>query len=269
AGDGFVTGFGKIDRRLMYVCAQDFTVFGGSLSEANARKICKIMDLAMRAGAPVIGLNDSGGARIQEGVASLAGYADIFLRNTLASGVIPQISAIMGPCAGGAVYSPAITDFVLMTRDTSYMFVTGPDVIKNVTHEEVTKQELGGAMTHNSTSGVAHFVSRDDADCLAMVRELIGFLPSNNLEDPPRRASNDPVDRREESLNSIVPEDPLKPYDIKDVIHALVDDGYFFEVHEHYAKNIVGALRVSTGDLSVSWPISPRFLPARWTSTLP
>src|SRR5271165_4265119 len=239
AGDGFVTGFGRIHGRLVYVFAQDFTVFGGSLSETNALKICKIMDLAMRAGAPVIGLNDSGGARIQEGVASLAGYADIFLRNTLASGVIPQISAIMGPCAGGAVYSPAITDFVLMTRDTSYMFVTGPDVIKNVTHEEVTKQELGGAMTHNSTSGVAHFVSRDDADCLAMVRELIGFLPSNNLEDPPRRASNDPMDRREESLNSIVPEDPLKPYDIKDVIHALVDDSYFFEVHEHFAKNIV------------------------------
>jgi propionyl-CoA carboxylase beta chain len=239
AGDGFVTGFGRIEGRLVYVFAQDFTVFGGSLSESNAQKIVKIMDLAMRNGAPVIGLNDSGGARIQEGVASLAGYAEIFLRNTLASGVIPQISAIMGPCAGGAVYSPAITDFVLMTRDTSYMFVTGPDVIKNVTHEEVTKQELGGAMTHNSTSGVAHFVSRDDADCLAMVRELIGFLPSNNLEDPPRRASNDPADRREESLNSIVPEDPLKPYDIKDVIHALVDEKYFFEVHEHYAKNIV------------------------------
>ena len=239
AGDGFVTGFGRIDGRLVYVFAQDFTVFGGSLSESNAQKIVKIMDLAMRNGAPVIGLNDSGGARIQEGVASLAGYADIFLRNTLASGVIPQISAIMGPCAGGAVYSPAITDFVLMTRDTSYMFVTGPDVIKTVTHEEVTKQELGGAMTHNSTSGVAHFVSRDDADCLAMIRELVGFLPSNNLEDPPRRPCSDPVDRREEALNSIVPEDPLKPYDIKDVIHTLVDEGYFFEVHEHYAKNIV------------------------------
>ena len=238
-GDGFVTGFGKIDGRLVYVFAQDFTVFGGSLSEANARKICKIMDLAMRNGAPVIGLNDSGGARIQEGVASLAGYADIFLRNTLASGVIPQLSAILGPCAGGAVYSPAITDFIFMTRDTSYMFVTGPDVIKTVTHEEVTKQELGGAMTHNATSGVAHFISRDDADCCAMLRELIGFLPSNNLEDPPRRASNDPMDRREESLNSMVPEDPFKPYDIKDVIHALVDEGYFFEVHEYFAKNLV------------------------------
>jgi propionyl-CoA carboxylase beta chain len=239
AGDGFVTGFGRIDGRLVYVFAQDFTVFGGSLSETNALKICKIMDLAMRNGAPVIGLNDSGGARIQEGVASLAGYADIFLRNTLASGVIPQISAILGPCAGGAVYSPAITDFILMTRDTSYMFVTGPDVIKTVTHEEVTKQELGGAMTHNATSGVAHFVSRDDAECCAMIRELLSFLPSNNLEDPPRHTTKDPPDRREESLNSIVPEDTLKPYDIKDVIRAVVDEGYFFEVHEHYAKNLV------------------------------
>jgi propionyl-CoA carboxylase beta chain len=239
AGDGFVTGFGCIDGRLVYVFAQDFTVFGGSLSEANARKICKIMDLAMRAGAPVIGLNDSGGARIQEGVASLAGYADIFLRNTLASGVIPQISAIMGPCAGGAVYSPAITDFIFMTRETSYMFVTGPDVLKTVTHEEVTKQELGGAMTHNATSGVAHFVSRDDADCLAMIRELMSFLPSNNVEDPPRRATTDSPTRRDDSLNTLVPADPQLPYDMKDVIHTIVDDGYFFEVHEHYAKNIV------------------------------
>jgi propionyl-CoA carboxylase beta chain len=239
AGDGFVTGFGRIDTRLVYVFAQDFTVFGGSLSETNAQKICKIMDLAMRAGAPVIGLNDSGGARIQEGVASLAGYADIFLRNTLASGVVPQISAIMGPCAGGAVYSPAITDFIFMTRDTSYMFVTGPDVIKTVTHEEVTKQELGGAMTHNATSGVAHFVSTDDADCLAMIRELLSFLPSNNVDDPPRRATSDTAERRDESLNTLVPEDPQKPYDIKDVIHAVVDDGYFFEVHEHFAKNMV------------------------------
>ncbi len=238
-GDGFVTGFGRIDGRLVYIFAQDFTVFGGSLSETNAQKICKIMDLALRNGAPLIGLNDSGGARIQEGVASLAGYADIFLRNTLASGVIPQLSAIMGPCAGGAVYSPAITDFIFMTRDTSYMFVTGPDVIKNVTHEEVSKQELGGAMTHNAASGVAHFVSRDDADCCAMLRELLGFLPSNNLEDPPHRNTLDPWDRREESLNSIVPEDPQKPYDIKDVLHAVVDDRYFFEVHEHFAKNIV------------------------------
>ena len=238
-GDGFVTGFGRIDGRLVYVFAQDFTVFGGSLSEANAQKICKIMDLAMRNGAPVIGLNDSGGARIQEGVASLAGYADIFLRNTLASGVIPQISAILGPCAGGAVYSPAITDFILMTRDTSYMFVTGPDVIKTVTHEEVTKQELGGAMTHNATSGVAHFISRDDADCCAMIRELFSFMPSNNLEDAPRRATTDPIDRRDQALNGIVPEDTLKPYDMKDVIHAVVDEGYLFEVHEHFAKNLV------------------------------
>jgi propionyl-CoA carboxylase beta chain len=239
AGDGFVTGFGRIDGRLVYVFAQDFTVFGGSLSETNALKICKIMDLAMRAGAPVIGLNDSGGARIQEGVMSLAGYADIFLRNTLASGVVPQISAIMGPCAGGAVYSPAITDFIFMTRETSYMFVTGPDVIKTVTHEEVTKQELGGAMTHNATSGVAHFISRDDADCVAMIRELMSFLPSNNLDDPPRKATSDPPNRREESLSTLVPEDPQKPYDIKDAIHAVVDDGYFFEVHEHFAKNLV------------------------------
>src|SRR5215831_10071617 len=186
-GDGFVTGYGRIEGRLVFVFAQDFTIFGGSLSETNAAKIVKIMEMAMKVGAPVIGLNDSGGARIQEGVRSLAGYADIFLRNTLASGVVPQISAIMGPCAGGAVYSPAITDFIFMTRETSYMFVTGPDVIKTVTHEEVTKQELGGAMTHNATSGVAHFAARDDAECLAMIRELFSFLPSNNLEDPPRR----------------------------------------------------------------------------------
>ncbi|MGA8145761.1 MAG: acyl-CoA carboxylase subunit beta [Candidatus Acidiferrales bacterium] len=239
AGDGFITGFGRIDGRLVYVFAQDFTVFGGSLSEANASKITKIMDLAVRQGAPVIGLNDSGGARIQEGVMSLAGYADIFLRNTLASGVIPQISAIMGPCAGGAVYSPAITDFIFMTRESSYMFVTGPDVIKTVTHEEVTKQELGGAMTHNEKSGVAHFVSRDDAECLAMIRELFGYLPSNNLEDPPRRSSNDPWDRASAALNALVPEDPQKPYDIKDAIHEIADDGEFFEVHEHFAKNLV------------------------------
>src|SRR5487761_982108 len=194
-GDGFVTGYGRIDGRLVYVFAQDFTVFGGSLSEANASKICKIMDLAMRAGAPLVGLNDSGGARIQEGVMSLAGYADIFLRNTMYSGVVPQISAIMGPCAGGAVYSPAITDFVLMVDKTSYMFITGPDVIKTVTLEEVTKDQLGGAMTHNETSGVAHFAARDDADCLAMIRELLSFLPSNNLNDPPRRACHDPAER--------------------------------------------------------------------------
>ena len=238
-GDGFVTGFGRIDGRLVYVFAQDFTVFGGSLSEANASKICKVMDLAMRAGAPMIGLNDSGGARIQEGVASLAGYADIFLRNTLASGVIPQISAILGPCAGGAVYSPAITDFIFMTAETSYMFVTGPEVIKTVTHEEVTKHELGGAMTHNAISGVAHFAARDDADCLAMIRELLSFLPSNNLDDPPRRACNDPAERADASLDELVPTDARLPYDIKQAIHSVVDDHYFFEVQEHFAKNVV------------------------------
>jgi propionyl-CoA carboxylase beta chain len=238
-GDGFVTGFGRIAGRLAYVFAQDFTVFGGSLSETNALKICKIMDLAMRNGAPVIGLNDSGGARIQEGVRSLAGYADIFLRNTLASGVVPQISAIMGPCAGGAVYSPAITDFIFMTRDTSYMFITGPDVIKTVTHEDVSKEDLGGAMTHNATSGVAHFIARDDAECLAMIRELLSFLPLNNLDDAPRRLTSDPVDRVDAALDSMVPADPMQPYDIKDVIHAIADDKYFFEVHEHFAKNIV------------------------------
>lgn len=239
SGDGFVSGFGRIDGRTVYVFAQDFTVFGGSLSEANAGKITKIMKLAMSNGAPLIGLNDSGGARIQEGVMSLAGYADIFLLNTLASGVIPQISAVMGPCAGGAVYSPAITDFIFMTEKASYMFVTGPDVIKTVTHEEVTKQELGGAMTHNAKSGVAHFMAHDDKECLAMIRELLGFLPSNNVDDPPRHATEDPAGRADSSLNTIVPEDPMVPYDIKDVIHSVVDDGYFFEVHEHFAKNIV------------------------------
>jgi propionyl-CoA carboxylase beta chain len=239
AGDGFVTGYGRIEGRLVYVFAQDFTVFGGSLSEANAQKITKIMDLAMRVGAPVIGLNDSGGARIQEGVKSLAGYADIFLRNTLSSGVIPQISAILGPCAGGAVYSPAITDFIFMTRETSYMFVTGPDVIKTVTHEDVSKQELGGAMTHNSKSGVAHFVAQDDAECLAMIRELMSYLPSNNLDDPPRRHSGDLWDRADARLDSIVPEDPQKPYDIKEVIRAVADEAEFFEVHEHFAQNLV------------------------------
>ena len=218
-------------------------MFGGSLSESNAQKICKIMDLAMRNGAPVIGLNDSGGARIQEGVMSLAGYAEIFLRNTLASGVIPQISAIMGPCAGGAVYSPAITDFIFMTRETSYMIVTGPDVIKTVTHEEVTKQELGGAMTHNEKSGVAHFVSRDDGDCCAMIRELIGFLPANNLEDPPRRATSDPATRRDSALNSLVPEDPQKPYDIKDAI-PLRGRRYFFEFTNTLQNIVVGFARM-------------------------
>ncbi len=238
-GDGFITGYGRIEGRLVFVFAQDFTVFGGSLSEANAGKIVKVMDMAMRVGAPIIGLNDSGGARIQEGVMSLAGYADIFLRNTLASGVIPQISAVMGPCAGGAVYSPAITDFTLMVDKTSYMFVTGPEVIKTVTHEEVTKEQLGGATTHNEISGVAHFMAHDDAECLSMVRELFGFLPSNNLDDPPRRACADPIDRADAELDTIVPSESNQPYDIKDVITRVVDDGYFFEVHEHYAKNIV------------------------------
>src|SRR6059058_5888848 len=238
-GDGFVTGYGRIEGRLVFVFAQDFTVFGGSLSEANAAKIVKIMDLAAKMGAPLIGLNDSGGARIQEGVMSLAGYADIFLRNTLYSGVVPQISGIMGPCAGGAVYSPAITDFVLMVDKTSYMFITGPDVIKTVTLEEVTKDQLGGAMTHNETSGVAHFMAHDDAECLSMVRELFSFLPSNNLDDPPRRECSDPVDRADAELDTTVPTESDQPYDIKDVITRVVDDGYFFEVHEHYAKNIV------------------------------
>jgi propionyl-CoA carboxylase beta chain len=238
-GDGFVTGYGRIEGRLVFVFAQDFTVFGGSLSEANAAKICKIMDLAMRVGAPVIGLNDSGGARIQEGVMSLAGYADIFLRNTLASGVVPQISAIMGPCAGGAVYSPAITDFTLMVDKTSYMFITGPDVIRTVTQEEVSKEQLGGAMTHNSVSGVAHFLAHDDAECLSMVRELLGFLPSNNLDASPLRDTADPIDRADEALDRIVPGESNLPYDITEVIRSVVDDGYFFEVHEHYAKNIV------------------------------
>jgi propionyl-CoA carboxylase beta chain len=238
-GDGFVTGHGRIHGRLVYVFAQDFTVFGGSLSESNALKICKIMDLALKTGAPVIGLNDSGGARIQEGVLSLAGYADIFLRNTLASGVIPQISAILGPCAGGAVYSPALTDFVFMVDHTSHMFITGPDVIKTVTHEDVTKEKLGGAETHNSISGVAHFLAHDDAECLRMIRELLSYLPQNNVDGVPARASSDPVDRADAALDTLVPTDPQLPYDIKDVIHRVVDDGEFFEIHEHWAKNIV------------------------------
>ena len=238
-GDGVVTGYGKIRDRLTYVFAQDFTVFGGSLSSAYAAKICKIMDLAARVGAPVVGINDSGGARIQEGVASLAGYADIFLRNTLCSGVIPQISAVMGPCAGGAVYSPAITDFILMVEQTSYMFITGPDVIKAVTHEEVTKEKLGGAMTHNADSGVAHFAFKDEADCIKATRELLSFMPQNNMEDPPTEPTDDPPDRQDEALDSLVPLDPAKPYDIKAIIRSVVDEGYFLEVHEHYAKNMV------------------------------
>ena len=238
-GDGFVTGYGHVHGRLVYVFAQDFTVLGGSLSEANALKICKIMDLALKTGAPVIGLNDSGGARIQEGVASLAGYADIFLRNTLASGVIPQISAIMGPCAGGAVYSPALTDFIFMVEGTSHMFITGPEVIKTVTHEDVSKEKLGGAETHNSISGVAHFLAHDDAECLRLIRELVSYIPSNNLDGPRSRVSDDPIDRADPALDSLVPADPQMPYDIKDIIHRVVDSGEFFEIHEHWAKNIV------------------------------
>jgi propionyl-CoA carboxylase beta chain len=238
-GDGVIAGHGRVDGRPVYAFAQDFTVFGGSLSETNAAKIVKVMDLAMRMGAPIVGLNDSGGARIQEGVFSLGGYADIFLRNTLASGVVPQISAIMGPCAGGAVYSPAITDFTMMVEGTSYMFVTGPDVIKTVTHEEVTKEALGGAMAHNATSGVAHFAVPNDRDCLRLIRELLSYLPSNNLDDPPRRASLDPVDREDEALDRLVPEQPNQPYDILDLIHTVVDDGAFLEVHRHFAPNIV------------------------------
>ncbi|MGD8441056.1 MAG: carboxyl transferase domain-containing protein [Holophagae bacterium] len=252
AGDGVVTGHGRVDSRPVFVFAQDFTVFGGSLSETNAAKICKIMDLAVKVGAPVIGLNDSGGARIQEGVSSLAGYADIFLRNTIASGVVPQISAIMGPCAGGAVYSPAITDFVFMVEQTSYMFVTGPEVIKTVTHEEVTMEKLGGAMTHNSTSGVAHFASRSDTECLAAIRRLLSYLPSNNAEQPPVADCSDPLDREIPDLDTFVPSDPNKPYDIEKLIRWAADDGDFFQVHEHYAKNlVVGFIRIGGRPIGV------------------
>jgi propionyl-CoA carboxylase beta chain len=241
-GDGVVTGHGLIDGRKVFLFAQDFTIFGGSLSETHAEKICKVMDLALKVGAPIIGINDSGGARIQEGVVSLGGYADIFLRNTLASGVVPQISCIMGPCAGGAVYSPAITDFNVMVKDTSYMFITGPDVIKTVTHEDVTKEELGGAMTHNRISGVAHFAADSDKHALRLVRELLSFMPSNNMDDPPVVTTTDPSDRDEPKLNSIVPAASNQPYDIRDVIHEVVDERYFFEIHQHYAPNIVVGL---------------------------
>jgi propionyl-CoA carboxylase beta chain len=238
-GDGVVTGYGQVDGRKVFVYAQDFTVFGGALSRAHAEKICKVMDLAMQVGAPVIGLADSGGARIQEGVESLGGYADIFLRNVLASGVIPQISVIMGPCAGGAVYSPAMTDFIFMVQGSSYMFITGPDVIKTVTHEEVTKEDLGGGRTHNEKSGVAHFLSRDDASGLELVRELLSYLPGNNAEDPPSRPSSDDSNRQTPELVGVVPENPNKPYDIKVIIDAAVDDGVFFEVQPLFAPNIV------------------------------
>ncbi|MEO8482123.1 MAG: acyl-CoA carboxylase subunit beta [Acidobacteriota bacterium] len=238
-GDGVVCGHGRVAGRPVCAFAQDFTVFGGSLSETNAAKICKVMDLAVRMGAPIVGLNDSGGARIQEGVLSLGGYADIFLRNTLASGVVPQISAIMGPCAGGAVYSPAITDFNVMVEGSSYMFVTGPDVIRTVTHEDVTMEALGGAMTHNATSGVAHFAVPDDRECLRLIRDLLGYMPSNNLDDAPRLATADPIDREDAALDTLVPAQPNQPYDILDLIHLVVDDGVFLEVHQHYARNIV------------------------------
>ncbi len=246
SGDGVVSGYGKIDGRIVYVFAQDFTVFGGTLSRANADKIVKVMDLAMKMGAPVIGLNDSGGARIQEGVQSLAGYADIFYRNVKSSGVIPQISAIMGPCAGGAVYSPAITDFIFMVKNTSYMFVTGPDVIKAVTHEEVTKEELGGAMTHNAKSGVAHFTADDEEHLLMMIRELISFLPSNNMDDPPVVICHDDIYREDETLQTLIPTDPNKPYDMKELILKVVDDENFFEIMPHYAQNmIIGFARLN------------------------
>ncbi len=238
-GDGVVSGYGKIDGRIVYVYAQDFTVFGGTLSRANADKIVKVTKMAMKLGVPILGLNDSGGARIQEGVQSLGGYADIFYLNTMGSGVIPQISAILGPCAGGAVYSPALTDFVLMVKDSSYMFVTGPEVIKTVTHEEVTKNELGGAMTHNSKSGVAHFAAENDEEAMMMLRELLSFLPSNNMEDPPVQNCTDDINREDDKLQSLVPDDPNKPYDMKELISTVVDDNNFFEVQPFYAQNIV------------------------------
>jgi propionyl-CoA carboxylase beta chain len=238
-GDGMVTGYGKIDGRLVYVHAQDFTVFGGSMSRANADKVVKVMDLAIKMGAPVIGLNDSGGARIQAGVRSLAGYADIFYRNVKASGVVPQFSAILGPCAGGAVYSPAITDFIIMTKENSYMFITGPDVVKTVTHEDVSKEELGGAMTHNEKSGVAHFVAEDDDQAIMMLRELMSFVPSNNMEDPPLHPNDDPIDRQDEMLQTLVPNDPNKPYDMKELIVNVIDNHNFFEIMPYYAQNII------------------------------
>jgi propionyl-CoA carboxylase beta chain len=238
-GDGVVTGYGRIGGRLVYVFSQDFTVFGGSLSESHAEKICKIMDLAVRNGAPVVGLNDSGGARIQEGVVSLGGYADIFLRNTLASGVVPQISAVLGPCAGGAVYSPAITDFIYMVRGTSYMFVTGPNVVKTVTHEDVTMEQLGGADAHGATSGVSHFTFDSELACLGAIRDLFRFVPSNNLDEPPRGAGTDPRDRRDDALLELIPENPNKPYDMHEVVRRIVDDGEFYEVHRDYAQNII------------------------------
>ncbi len=251
-GDGVVTGYGLVQGRLVYAFAQDFTVFGGSLSETHAAKVVKIMDLAMKNGAPIVGLNDSGGARIQEGVVSLGGYADIFLRNTLASGVIPQISAVMGPCAGGAVYSPAITDFILMVKKTSYMFVTGPDVIKTVTHEEVTKEKLGGAETHNQISGVAQFAAESDEDCLATIRELLSYMPSNNLEDPPRIETRDDINRVDPELDTAIPQNPNQPYDMRELIKTIADGDHFLEVHQHFARNlVVGFIRLNGESVGV------------------
>ena len=251
-GDAVVTGFGAVDGRPVYVFAQDFTVFGGSLSGVVAEKICKIMDMAMKNGAPIIGINDSGGARIQEGVTSLAGYGEIFQRNVMASGVVPQISAIMGPCAGGAVYSPAITDFIFMVKTNSYMFITGPDVIKTVTHEEVTKEQLGGAQTHSQKSGVSHFTAPTEKDCLLMIRELLGFLPSNNREPPPRRATDDDPLRRNDRLRDLVPENPARPYNMKELITGVMDQGHFFEVHRDYARNIlVGFARLDGSPVGI------------------
>jgi len=251
-GDGVVTGWGRVDGRLIYVFSQDFTVFGGSLSETHAEKICKVMDLAVRNGAPIVGLNDSGGARIQEGVASLGGYADIFLRNTMASGVVPQISAVLGPCAGGAVYSPAITDFICMVRGLSYMFVTGPNVVKTVTHEEVDFEQLGGADVHGATSGIAHFVYDSELECLTAIRTLLSFLPSNNLDAPPARGAADPPDRRDEALLDVVPDNPTKPYDMRDVIKRVVDDGEFLEVQRDYAGNLlIGFARLAGRSIGV------------------
>jgi len=251
-GDGVITGYGTVDGRRLYVFAQDFTVFGGSLSGAYAEKVVKVMDLAMKHGVPIVGFNDSGGARIQEGVVSLAGYADIFLRNTLASGVVPQISFIMGPCAGGAVYSPAITDFIVMVKNTSYMFITGPEVIKAVTHEEVTMEELGGAVTHATKSGVCHLTAEDEKSALGLVRELLSFVPSNNAEDPPFTPTDDDPLREDESLNEVVPDDPNRPYDIKQIISNIADDNYFFEIQEHYASNIViGFMRLGGHSVGV------------------
>jgi propionyl-CoA carboxylase beta chain len=251
-GDGVVVGYGTVQGRLVYAFAQDFTVFGGSLSETHAAKIVKVMDLAMKNGAPIVGLNDSGGARIQEGVVSLGGYADIFLRNTLASGVVPQISAIMGPCAGGAVYSPAITDFILMVKGTSYMFVTGPEVIKTVTHEEVTKEKLGGADTHNQISGVAHFAADSDEDCIATIRELLSYIPSNNLEDPPRIDATDDINRVDPDLDTFIPESPNQPYEMRDLIRTIADDSHFLEVHQDFARNlVVGFIRLNGAPIGV------------------